>query len=245
MHHPRIRHPGPDDFWRNSTPVEPWEAEAFDGNAAAGVNGDDGETFSAETQIAIGGAGIVVTAPFRASDVRRMTLTPATPLSMVVRTLSRFGHVERGTPEDPDDWLLQTTSNWRPHWRQLTTTQIKLWIPMSLPLGSTLTELRMTLSGAAAHAALPASMPKISIAINNTTDSITPAIASTTTDSSASTAIYQDWHHVTRAGSHAVTANRRFWAHIEGESGVNSLNSLRVVSVRATVDMSTHDEWLL
>lgn len=245
MHHPWIR---PPDFWRNGAPLEPWEAETLDANQAMGINGDDGETFNAETQIAIGGDGMVITAPFRASDCRRLLLVPATPFQIASISISRYQPLERGTAEDPDDWHIASSgSSSRPQWRQAQTNATKVWIPLSLPVGSTLTEVRMSIRGAQAHSALPTSsfLPKLKIAIgNNYETDITPAIASTVTDSSATIGAYEVDHTVTRSGSHLVGADKRYWALVEGESGTDAKILMRLTAIRTTVTIDRLDPWL-
>lgn len=243
MHNRRIRHAS--TFWRDGVPWEPWEAELMDAQQAANLNGDDGETFDSETMIVIGGAGMVIEAPFRAHQLQRCKLATTTAIEFPSRTKTRFQHLERGATPDSDDWTMTAANGWAPHWRQTIADVNYVWIPLLLPVGSTLTEIRATFRGAPAHTVLPASPPQLSYCWADF-DDVTPVVVATAADAPTVIADYQDDHHLVRsvATANVIQADRRYFARFRGESGSDSEVGLRLQAIRTTVTVTEIDEWV-
>lgn len=95
---------------------------------------------------------------------------------------------------------------------------------------ATLTNVRVVLVGAAAHPALPATMPKIRLYRQATGVNTAPVqIGSDATDGSASTAAYQAAHEVALTGlSETIGVGYRYLLWVYGETGANALPGLTV-----------------
>lgn len=145
----------------------------------------------------------------------------------------------------PPTAVLNTSSRWSFQdstltWRQTSITDGgALLFPIPLIDGATLGSLDATfdgnLGGGGSHGALPASMPgvllyKLAVATG------TVSVVGSTTDSSASTGVYDGVHTVSVSASEAIdlsSAYNIYYAGVTGESGANaSANSLCLLSLR-------------
>jgi hypothetical protein len=252
-----VRHTG---LW-DKRPPERWEVEKFDAQIADAINGDDGESFDAETQIVIGGDGMQITAPFRAAQCTYAALVNTIQVEYTSRSRQRFMRLDRAIPQIPSGWSLGDPtppdyiwSRSNSTWIQLEVVDDDLWVPLRLPVGAVLTEVTMTIRGGnqdpgtnniVSHAGAPSVMPRIDV-MRADHDAFAPSSVGGQTDTYVSAVAYEAAHAVTQSGmSHTILANRKYWARIRGESGTNSLERLRVFSVRATCDLTLQDEWIV
>lgn len=116
-------------------------------------------------------------------------------------------------------------------WQTDVAAAAKLWIPLRLPVGATLTTVTVflsgaTLAGAAAHAGVPATKPKITLKASFPSSDTTTTLGTvigTATDGSASVGAYDTAHTITISGlSEVVTGSKRYAVALEGENGANA-----------------------
>lgn len=165
------------------------------------------------------------------------TLTLTTTGNVLLGS-SSVTRVQEGTP-----WA--STSNWIPDaaipgGANNVTTGTKIYLPLDLPSGATLTSVTVYATGAAGHAGLPAVMPMYSV-LEGATDGTTISYGGVV-DPSATTAAFQVNHATTLAVSAATNrATKRYFIEYSAESGANALAGLKITSWTATYTVTQYD----
>jgi hypothetical protein len=117
-------------------------------------------------------------------------------------------------------------------------------VPLDLPHGSTIDQVEYHVKGFAGHAAPPAVMPAYAIVEQNPATGVTTTLLSTI-DPSGSAGLYELNRSVTATvpGSVVVDrANKRYFARVGPESGLNSLLGFRCFGVSVRVNLAALDK---
>jgi len=121
-------------------------------------------------------------------------------------------------------------------WDQNVLDQDDLWIELPNYPGSQLVSWSVYLLPASAHAALPATMPRIHLATVDITDG-SPGFTANTSDTSGSVVAYETYHSIMQTlGSPVEFTNMRYIAVIEGEAGANALVGLAVLALAVNIE---------
>jgi hypothetical protein len=130
-------------------------------------------------------------------------------------------------------WLVSTGSN-EIVWNQAdVSAPVKLfWFICGLPPTGTINLISCTIQGASGHAAVPATMPKLSLFRHVVGGS--PALVTSITDTAATVGAY----HAARAlvlnaptfAGEEIQPNCRYFFCLEGEAGANSAVGLKILS---------------
>jgi hypothetical protein len=118
----------------------------------------------------------------------------------------------------------------------------KLWCPLDMPDGATLTAIEVRLHPNGGHSALPATMPTFNLyEIDPSADSSSSVAAGT--DASANTTAYQLNHTILVNGlSHVIDRNNRgYKVTFSGEYGANALTLLHALAVICHFDTTKID----
>jgi hypothetical protein len=141
--------------------------------------------------------------------------------------------VSQGTTLGQERWGYDVTSSNPGGWVQGSITgNLRVHFELDAPAGTTITSVSANVMGAWAsnvHAALPASMPQLTMQeIDSGGNAST--ILSAVTDSSATKAAYEASHSIDATGLSITTvAGRRYFVTVTGESGANSVAQALVV----------------
>lgn len=259
-HNTRIRTPG---GWTGD--LLPTEMEQFDLLQHRAMS-KRGGAWAPSSQIEIAGSqGLEITGPSRFDNVIQLELASGVAVELSDLIVERehltatgrgYGFEMRqltyslgflsGFPAGDLDvpTLVQTEAaespSFTPRW----------WIPLSLPVGSVITSLSMTLSADYSEhlldGALPRSMPRLAMvqAAHDVRVLGDPTMAF---DTSTTMTAYQTTHDVVLTTFPASTfdGTEIWWAVIDGEYGENAATGLAITSVRTVSTPVSHDEFLI
>lgn len=124
-------------------------------------------------------------------------------------------------------------------WRQSSVASAGVLVfELILPKRGTLTAVQAVVIGDTGHAALPATMPKITLYRKDTGSPAAATVLDTETDASANVGAYEVAHPITIVTSEVFDheSGNRYYVTFEGEAGANSAINLRLLQLIATVD---------
>jgi hypothetical protein len=107
-------------------------------------------------------------------------------------------------------------------------------IPMP-PGAASLTAVKLSVQGAAGHAALPGVMPSFALDNYNAQTGAVTSVFGAQTDASINTTAYQLVHSILWTGTHTVDPTCRYVLKVTGESGSDSATGLKIHGLRITV----------
>jgi hypothetical protein len=221
----RIRESGQ---WLDESTVEDSEFEAIDENLSNAIDGAAGGAYAPSNAIEIGGAGLSLG-----------TYPALTTVSYTVPFLAAegmAGHINAST-SDPS-WDPFSEIGGFPYMVQTDESNAYLYIPISPPIGATITAVTLTVNGGGdSHAGLPAEMPVLKLVYTTGTTTVTSVDSAT--DSSADVSAYEVDHTISLSPNHVVVASRRYFLQLRGEHGSNTLpGALRAYGGTYTFDAS-------
>lgn len=118
----------------------------------------------------------------------------------------------------------------------------KVYIPLDLPVGATLDEVRVYIKPDTGHLGLPANMPHFDVfeAGPFLTEPVPTTVADQTDPSVLG--VYNGWHSFFRAGiNYVIQPQHTYELTFQGEAGANGLPGLQLFAVRTTFTLSTLD----
>jgi hypothetical protein len=106
----------------------------------------------------------------------------------------------------------------------------RVHVDLDVATGDTLSGVRVYLQGGGGHVGLPATMPNARLWYDDITTGTQNILGVLTSDSSGSVGTYEGVHYIEISGvSEVVSANRRYFVDVSGESGANAITGLTVL----------------
>jgi hypothetical protein len=187
-----------------------------------------------------GGSTCTISKTLIATATQQIVMTGTNRLSYTSRNIRRNQPLTRafGT-----GWNLTEAVAEKPHFIADLVAQA-LWIPLSIPLNSTLVSVEVFFRAAGGHADVPGSPPKVEVVATSINDD-TPGSVLGTDTFSGSLAAYE------AVGGFSLTASVNlahsldsveWWARVDNESGADAESDLKVYGCRTICAVTTQDE---
>lgn len=123
-------------------------------------------------------------------------------------------------------WSLLTSSDFS--WQSSGNSGISLFLPISVPLGATITQFFAEITPQSGHGAMPASKPTTQLYRSDETG---PTLIATATDTTSTVVPYENQHLITSAVIAEVVPQFGFYfLKLTGESGTNSIGGTKFFS---------------
>lgn len=244
--------------WAVGSDLAQSEIWALDEGRQKTINATDGSTHAPSTQIVLGGSGLSVTGPANLANVTNLVATAADLTGVANLVMSGTNQVEYAprTIQREQSICDGFGSNWamsqsgvgatRPVWAAESNTVSYLWIRLSLPKGQILAGWRAWLRPSPGHAGVPANVPEVALyrsALGSDTATIVAAAA--TAFSGTLAEYHAGYEPNANTGLHVVDAGYDYWIRVVNEFGADAQLGLKVVSVRATLTVTSQDEALV
>lgn len=164
--------------------------------------------------------GNITTVASTTGNITTVNSTTVNSGSFALTSLVTDVRVMNTTPSANPAWWEATTAG---QWTNLSL-GTSLVIPLQVPNGATLTEVEVRITGAAAHAGLPGTMPSIIVRRFDTSSGLGFTLGSAT-DSSGTVGAFQSSHSITVSGlSHTIDRTiNRYYVQLIAENGANAL----------------------
>jgi hypothetical protein len=144
---------------------------------------------------------------------------------------------------DPSQWAWSNTGIEKSYLVQQTVASaVRIYIPLNLPVGCTLDEVRVYVKPDGAHVGLPANMPHFDVfEAGPYLTEPTPVTVADQTDPSV-LGVYNGWHSFFRAGiDWVIQPQHTYEMTLRGEAGANAIASMAVFAVRTTCTVTSLD----